>query len=215
MWSKTDTKLLEVVLTAGIILVAAFGGAAPLFDASGVGLGPLGVDRPVMNVSGVLQDPVPVPGAPTLPADPIAAGDPRQVEMSGADRVDVTFWAPTAGQRLQYLAGPSLVSLTGLVVLALLLLVARSLRSGEPFTVANARRVTAIGAALAVGGTFAPLVTDMTHLALLSATEAGPLVRTNEFTISFLWLVVGLVVASLGEVFRRGVALRVDVDGLV
>ena len=214
-WSSTDSRVLELFLAVGIVLVAVFGVAAPLLGTAGSGLRPFGEGRAVMHVTAELTDPVRVPGAPGLPDREIVPGDRDQVEMSGARTVDVTFWAPTAGQRLQYLVGPLLVAVTALVVMALLLFVARSQRRGEPFTLTNARRVSAIGVVVAVGGTLAPVVTQMAHSSLLEATAAGPLVRTNEFTLSFLWVAVGLVVASVGEVFRRGVALREDLDGLV
>ncbi len=214
-WSKSDARLLEGLLALGIVLVGVFGVAAPLLGTAGTGLRPFGEGRQVMHVTAELKEPIQVPGAPQLPAGDLSPGDPEQVEMSGARTVDVSFRAPTTGQRLQYLAGPLLVTGTAMVVMALLLLVARSQRRGEPFTLANARRVSAVGAVLAAGGTLAPFLTNVMHNALLESTAAAPLVRTNEFTISFLWVAVGLVVASVGEVFRRGVALREDVDGLV
>ncbi len=214
-WSKSDARLLEGMLALGIVLVAVFGVAAPLLGDAGTGLRPFGEGRAVMHVTAELKDPVRVPGAPVLPEREVFPGDREQVEMGGARTVEVTFFAPTTGQRLQYLLGPLLVAVTALVVLALLFFVARSQRLGEPFTLANARRVSAIGAVLAVGGTLAPFLTIVMHNALLESTAAAPLVRTNEFTLSFVWVAVGLVVASVGEVFRRGAALREDVDGLV
>lgn len=108
-----------------------------------------------------------------------------------------------------------LTAATYLGALALLLPVASGLRRQEPFSRANARRLTALGLLIAIAGTVVPVVSQLATSSALAESQAGSLLETTTFTISFLWMAVGLSLAAAGEAFRRGVVLHDDVEGLV
>lgn len=158
--------------------------ASPVLGVSGTGWYPFGEGKTVMSVQALLREPVPVPGAPQLGSGAIEPGSRDSVEMSGANRVDVTFWAPTADQRAAYLAGPLVVAGAGLFVPVLLLSMVRSLRVDEPFTLANVYRTTAIGVTVSVAGTLGPVITQLAGSSLLESSAAAPLVQTTTFTLS-------------------------------
>ena len=146
-----------------------------------------------------------------LPEQLVTAVDPVTGSLSGT----VVVEDPSTAQYAWALVPGLVVVLLTLAAAMLLLGVARSLRVGEPFTVANARRVTSVGVLVAVGGVILPFVHSIGHHAVIE-----PLVPDNG---SVTWVVdaaiwpvaVGLLIAFVAEVFARGARLREDVDGLV
>jgi hypothetical protein len=213
--SRIFARLLEGLLVLGIVSTVVFGVAAPLLGESGTGWYEFGVGKTLMSVQATLDVGVPVPGAPKLTSGAITPGSRGSVEMTTANRADVTFWAPTTGQKVAYLASPLLEAAAGLIVLLLLLAMVRSLRVDEPFTTANVYRTTAIGVTVAVAGTLGPLITQVVGNSLLESSAAAQLVQTTTFTLSSQWVLVGLIVIAIAEIFRRGAGLRRDVEGLV
>jgi hypothetical protein len=197
-WSRMDNRILEGLLGIGIVVTASFGLGAPLLQVLR--------HRAIHELEATLRTPVVVPSF-----TPSAAG----LEVSAADRVHVSFPSPTSAQQFENVAGQLIVACTALVVLVLLLLVIRTLRRGQPFTRANALRVTAIGVAVALGGTLGPLVTDLGHNELLATSAPDSQFVTTGFTISFLWIAVGFIVIAMGEVLRQGVVLHAETEGLV
>lgn len=206
---------MEGLLVLGIVSTAVFGVAAPLLGESGTRWYEFGVGRTLMRVQATLDVAVLVPGAPQLGSGAIEPGSRDSVEMSTANRADVTFWAPTTRQKVAYLASPLLEAGAGLIVLLLLVAMVRSLRVDEPFTMSNVYRTTAIGVTVAVAGTLGPLISQVVGNSLLESSAAAPLVQTRTFTLSFQWVMVGLIVIAIAEIFRRGLVLRHDVEGLV
>lgn len=95
----------------------------------------------------------------------------------------------------------------------LVLRMARTLRAGDPFTAANARRLTALALVVGVGGTASQIVHVASTLAVLDIDPAGPYVAGG--VLSFLPLLLMVAVAALAEVFRRGARMAQDVEGLV
>ena len=92
----------------------------------------------------------------------------------------------------------------------------RSTQAGEPFTRRNVRRINAIALIVGIGGMlvqFAQGVADN----MIQTTGRVPATGTLTFVFTFtpLPIVVMLVIALIGEAFRRGVVLRDDVEGLV
>lgn len=210
--SRIFARLLEGLLVLGIVSTTVFGIAAPLLGESGTGWYEFGVGRTLMSVQATLDVAVLVPGAPQLGSGAIPPGSRDSIEMSTANRAEVTFWAPTTRQKVAYLTSPLHEAGAGLL---LLLAMVRSLRVDEPFTMANVYRTTAIGVTLAVAGTLGPLITQLVANSLLESSAAAPLVQTTTFTLSFQWVMVGLIVVAIAEIFRRGAVLRHDVEGLV
>jgi hypothetical protein len=136
------------------------------------------------------------------------------VELAPWHSLELIFWAPTWPDRIGF-AGPKLAEQAMvLVVLWLLWLVVRTVPAGEIFTPANARRMLTIGAVVALGGSAVQLLTYLAHRAIISRSAADGILEVA-FSLSFLPLLAGAVILLLAEVFRQGVRLRADVDGLV
>ena len=110
---------------------------------------------------------------------------------------------------------PLLLAVVVATVAAFLLLgIARGLRAGDPFTTANARRLTCLAVLVMVGGFFLQTMHDISREALLAAALPGQ-ERPWVAELSFWHIPVGVLVFFLAEVFRRGARLREDVEGLV
>lgn len=135
-------------------------------------------------------------------------------EFSGPYQAQVNAYSPTMRQRIAFLGAGLAASLSTIAVLALLLLVVRSLRSGDPFVLANARRLRGMAAVLAVGGTGASALRAWAEHLVLSDRVIMPLVH-EQLQVTFLPLVAGLGVLLLAEVFRRGALMRAELEGLV
>lgn len=110
---------------------------------------------------------------------------------------------------------PLLLALAVTTFAAFLLLgIARGLRDSDPFTAANARRLTSLAVLVTVGGLFLQVFHSISRDALLAAALPGQeLVTVLE--LSFWPIPVGMLVFFLAEVFARGARLREDVEGLV
>jgi hypothetical protein len=187
-WTRTDQVFLEGVLWAlpGLALLGV------------VADGVRAVRGQALEVSG------------SLPDDLVPSVDLVTGPLTGT----VVVPDPTTTQYGWALV-PSVLLLVLAVVAAWLLLgVARSLRTGDPFTTANASRLRVLGVLLVVGGTFVPVVQSIAFEGVLDPLlPAGP--RTWTLELSFLPLLAGLLVFFLAEVFARGARLREDVEGLV
>jgi hypothetical protein len=146
----------------------------------------------------------------TLPDDVV----PPTELVTGPFTGTVVVQDPTAAQYGWALL-PSVLALVLAVVVARLLLgVARSLRTGDPFTPANARRLSTLGILLIVGGTFVPIFQSIAFEGVLDPLLPG---QPRAWTLELqLWPVLtGVLVGFLAEVFSRGARLREDVEGLV
>jgi Protein of unknown function (DUF2975) len=117
--------------------------------------------------------------------------------------------------RALLIGGDLLRTATVLAVTFLLLLMVRSLRAGDPFTESNSRRIVWVALLVAIGGQAAVLMDVMAgHLVVSGGQSFGgwgqfPLI------IDVHPLAYGLVLAVIAAVFRHGVALRREVEGLV
>lgn len=135
-------------------------------------------------------------------------------EFSGPYEAQVNDYSPTAAQRVAFLGAGLTESLATILVLLLLLRIVRTLRVGDPFVLANARRLRLIALAVAVGGTGASALLAWGEHLVLSDAAIAPLVH-EQLHITFLPLIAGLGVLLLAEVFRRGALMRDDLQGLV
>ncbi len=216
-------RTVELVLTAGLMLVVLFVGAL-LLGPNGLGVvtsldGPLqGAAVTDMAVTTELDSDVTVSGAPTLTDTPEGTRDSatgqRPVEISGPYYAEVNFLDPSPTERVIWLLGELAAPLLATVILILLLMVAVSARKGDPFTRANTARLRAIGALVMLGGTAVSSLSSFISMWLVAESPAGRIV-TPSVSISFLPIVAGLLVLALAEVWNRGVTLREDAEGLV
>ena len=145
-----------------------------------------------------------------LPGD---LADPAEV-VTGALSGTVLVEDPTTAQYVWGLV-PVVVLLALAVAAARLLLgVVRSLRSGDPFTSANARRLSALAGLVIIGGIFHPFLQGIAHEAVLQPVSAE---AAKGLSVDLhLWpAVAGILIGFLAEVFARGARLREDVEGLV
>ncbi|MCF2530391.1 DUF2975 domain-containing protein [Yinghuangia soli] len=197
-WQRVDSKTLEILLAAIGVVVLVVGMAMPL-------LGIVGIIDPVITSRAV-----PLGGGGDG-ADILRQGSFALTEGSTGE---LSFADPSFKERVM-LALPRLVSAgLALAVVYLLLRVVRTLKAGDPFVPANARRVTAISALVIAFGTLDPIVESLTTGSLIGNSGAQYLIDTG---VTFTWppILIGILVAALSEVFRRGTRLRADVEGLV
>jgi hypothetical protein len=187
-WSRVDQLLLEGVLwvlPAAVLFAVVLDGVRALRG------------RP-LEITGVLPDDL-VPGTELV---------------RGPFTGTVVVQAPTAEQYAWDLAPSALLLVLAVLVARLLLGVVRSLRVGDPFTRANARRLATLGSVLIVGGTLLPAVQGIALGRVLDPLLLeGP--RTWQLDLALWPALTGILVGFLAEVFSRGARLREDVEGLV
>jgi hypothetical protein len=137
---------------------------------------------------------------------------PRHRAVRGPLTGTVVVQAPTAEQYAWDLAPSALLLVLAVLVARLLLGVVRSLRVGDPFTRANARRLATLGSVLIVGGTLLPAVQGIALGRVLDPLLLeGP--RTWQLDLALWPALTGILVGFLAEVFSRGARLREDVEG--
>ncbi|CAN5161471.1 hypothetical protein BH24ACT10_BH24ACT10_09860 [soil metagenome] len=187
-WSRTDQVFLEGMLWA---------------------LPGLAMLQAVLQVVRALRgDPLAVTGS--LPDDLVTSTQLVSGPLTGT----VLVQDPTAAQFGWALVPTVLLLVLAVLVARLLLGVARGLRAGDPFTTANARRLTTLAIIIVVGGTFLPIFQAIAFEGVLDPlVSGGP--RSGTLDLQFWPYLCGLLVFFLAEVFARGARLREDVEGLV
>jgi hypothetical protein len=135
-------------------------------------------------------------------------------EFSGPYEAQVNDYTPTPGQRAAFLGAGLAESVATILVLLLLLRVVRTLRTGDPFVLANARRLRLIAVAVLVGGTGASLLQAWAEHLVLSDPAIRPLVH-EQLHVTLVPIAAALGILLLAEVFRRGAWMRQDLEGLV
>ncbi|MFD6951275.1 hypothetical protein A6A08_23525 [Nocardiopsis sp. TSRI0078] len=209
-WSRADSVIVQVVLILGI------------------GLTGLGMLLALAWTASLLP-----PGGGAVPDTitvriPDEASEPRVgVATTGAvyetgptGAIRLTFHDPTIAERLLLVAPGMLGATAALVVMAMVLRLIQSLDKGDPFVPANVRRVYTIAFTVLAASVLVPL-TGMVCEGILRSRALGTdgfflAVGASEGNgISLTHVFVGLVLAALAEVFRRGTRLREDVRGLV
>ena len=137
------------------------------------------------------------------------------LEFGLPTRTFVEIWAPDARQRVAGIGTRAIRGLLAIAILMLLLLMVRTLRSGDPFVPANARRMYAIAATVGIGLPLADLLDQWGRHGILDNPRVAPFVMRESYHLSLLPIAIGLAIAVAAEVFRQGSSLRADVDGLV
>lgn len=193
-WDRGDTVALTWFLQLAIVVVALIGIVGPLWELTRDG--------------GASSFTVPV----ELQTDVFTAeAPPGTVAPFGAH---VPFDAPDLSDRLLHLGPPLLGATLTLWGLVLVLGIVRSLRSDTLFTTANTRRLTVLALLLIVGSTLTSLVAGVARLELLQRSALSEVVVFRA-EWSVLPVLLGFGVAALAEVFRRGTALQVDLEGVI
>ena len=136
------------------------------------------------------------------------------VEFAGPVTAQLLFWSPTTAQRTAWvlwkIAGP----LLGIAGAALVLRMTRDARNGDPFSPANETRLWKLAFLVAIGGSVVSWVGAAVRAWLIESSAAADSV-TLTFTLVFSPIIVGIGIALLASVWRVGVGLREDVDGMV
>ncbi|MHB8188116.1 MAG: DUF2975 domain-containing protein [Dermatophilaceae bacterium] len=141
---------------------------------------------------------------------------PRGATYDGNATVQLLLKDATSGERFdQALPGLLFAGLTVAVAWMLLQLL-RSTQAGEPFTRRNVRRTNTIALIVGIGGVLVPFAQGYADSSFnLTGRLPDPPTVTFGMSLPPWPLVAVLVVALIGEAFRRGVVLRNDVEGLV
>ena len=101
-----------------------------------------------------------------------------------------------------------------LLILALLLRMAITLRTGDVFVSKNIGRLNVIAAGIVAMGVLSPWVRALTTHLLISVTDVSPAVPLA-FDVKGAPILLGLLVAAPAETFRRGTKLRADTEGFI
>lgn len=163
-------------------------------------------------VAGIVRDPIRTTFHTDVTVDGLAPG------VTVANPVDalVVIADPTVSQRVLVALPSALVAVAVLVVVRLLLGLLGDLRGGEPFTVANVRRLRGIAVVVGAGAIVFSAAEALCNFVLVSDGALGVGARqVFELSLPFAFLAVALALAAIAEAFRVGVRLRDDVDGLV
>lgn len=141
---------------------------------------------------------------------------PRGATQAGPATMELLLKDATLGERLsQAIPGALFLTIT-IAVVWLLFQLLRSIQAAEPFTRGNVRRINAIALIVGFGGLLAQFAQGFADNAIYTTGRLPkPSTLTMEMTFTPLPIVVMLVVALIGEAFRRGIVLRDDVEGLV
>ena len=137
---------------------------------------------------------------------------PRGATHDGWATVQLLLGDATAGERLtQALPGFLFATMT-ITVAWLLFQLLRSTQAGEPFTRRNVRRINLIALIVGVVGMLTQYAQGFANSAIYTS---GRLPDRTGFLFEATLTPLPVVAMLVGEAFRRGVALRDDVEGLV
>jgi hypothetical protein len=153
--------------------------------------------------------PVTIPVTGAL-ADP-AADLPPGVRLSGPARITTEL---DLGQTLLFAAGALPILAMGLGILVPLLRTLRAAIAGEAFTVANARRIRAVGLLLLFGSIAAAAVHSLTSW-LIARSVLGDLAGGPMLQLPWTGVCAGVAVLAVTEIVRRGILLRAELDEVV
>lgn len=143
--------------------------------------------------------------------DAATGGSPVAVDASGGF---VSFVSPSPGQQWAWVAWHMSTPLLGAGVLFVIWCTVRSARRTDPFTKANARRLYVVAGLVGVGGTAVNVLGQAVRRWLLDTSAASELVVVDAY-FSFAPLVIGTLIAALATVWRRGVQLSEELEGVV
>lgn len=209
-WTRIDSVLMRVFILlamafSGLPLVLGLAWIASLIPAdSSFGMNRITVSPPV-DMGETSPD--------VVPQDP-------DVTVDGTQRMILTFHDPGILERLLLVLPQLVFASLALACLYLLLRILNSLSVGDPFVRANVRRIHVMASLVIVGALFYPFVDAFRGLPLQHGVVPPEGLVLFEFSfgqvsVPLVVLLVGLALAALGEIFRRGTEMRDDVEGLV
>lgn len=223
--SNRITQIVVEAIVALAIVMAGLTGLGYLIGPNGAGLIQgkpdwplLGAGQYAMTVETELDTEVTIKGAPTTTETTSGTVDTatgrRPAAVGRPITATVEFDGPSTGQRwawsLWQAAGP-LLSAAGLaIVLAML----RSARTGDPFDRVNLRRLQALTVLVLIGGTLVSWGGAFVRRWLLDNSAVADIVPMD-FQFTFLPIIGGVLLGVLAEVWRRGVAMRTELEGLI
>jgi Protein of unknown function (DUF2975) len=141
---------------------------------------------------------------------------PRGATHDGSATVHLLLADATLVERFTQALPQFLFAAMTIAVAWLLYLLLRSTQAGEPFTRRNVMRLNVIALTVGIGGMLTQYAQGFANSAIYTTGRLpGQAGLSFEMTLTPLPLVVMLMVALIAEAFRRGVALRDDVEGLV
>ena len=215
---RTASTLLEGLLVAAIAVTALLGVVRPILGTTVLGLAGGSFFGRFPSVGATLDpDEVRVETTPRLPSLATRGEIPRgdALEMTLPTRTVVAVYQDLDARQMLGLVGSEiLAALLTMAVLVCLLMLVRSLRRGDPFVPANARRLYIIAAAVGFGGQAVLFLQAWGRSGVLAHPAVAPYV-VHDAHMSVMPLLAGLAIAVGAEVFRQGTALREEVEGLV
>ena len=235
MGTKVGRSSVELAIAEGALRVAAalalVASGALLLGSNGVGLAEGRAVPPLAQDAGmVMHERTELTGAAGLAS--VAAANARLgsleqrsdqavggvtanwAEVSGPTEVSVSFWNPSRMQRWAYVLVRAVPAAAAAAALWLLAGLTHSCRVGDPFTRRNVRRLGWITVLTATGGVIGDWGASFVRRWLLDSSDAAGLVPMD-FSLSFGFVGLVMVLGVVTGVWRRGVAMREDLDGLV
>ncbi len=209
-WVEFFAVFAMFFMTLGVII--------PIAGVNGLRLwgGPNGTDA-VMTVPGEVDfavdfgDPLP---KFTSDDGTVSVFGQAPVELAAPTITNVAYLDPTASQRVIWILWQVAGPLLGLAIAWPIRQMARSTRTGDPFTSSNERRLWRIAAFVAAGGIGYSLVAGFAQMLLIQRSAASDLFVVNS-TISFAPIAAGVVIAALASVWRIGVGMREELDATI
>lgn len=198
LWRRPDWlgELQGLTVLVGVVAVvgSAVRVAVPVFGDAGVP-----VELRARSLDG-LPGGHPEVGGVTVDADgavEAVVGDPsgRQVLLS------VLTWMPTV--------------VLVVAVLALLFLVLRDARTGDPFTARTVRRLRILAGVSIVGGEAAAITEGLCGMGLVGTVVPAADGLYGMLYLPVGWLFAGFAFLAVAELIRRGRALREELAGVV
>lgn len=215
--SRSPVRAMEILATI-VIVVLAISVVATIIGRSGLGLVDDLPGDPDMTIRADIETPVDFGAVLATtrsdngPVDAATGGAP--VELGEPVSVPFTFTRPTDAARVLWVLWQIGGPIVGIAVTWLIRSIIRSVRSGDPFTRANERRLWQIAGLVGVGATVVSMLEGVARTFIFQRSAAADLVPIG-IDISFLPLIAAGVIAVLATVWRSGVGLRDDVEGLV
>ena len=194
VFSHLDYLITKIVLGIAVVGSVLFGLGGPIRDA--VTNAPLPVSYSTKVTSGI----------------PL----PRGATHDGDATVELMLTDATLSERLTQALPELLIAAMTIAVALLLYQLLRDTQAGEPFTRRNVWRISTTALIVGIGGMPVQFVQGVADN-MIQTSGRIPDQGDPSFVFTFgpLPLVAGIVIALIGEAFRRGVQLRDDVEGLV